>query len=177
MRENGFGRRVLATTAFVLLVLGSSGIAAADDPSPPEPVTALAVTGDVRNPTSITLDELRALPEQTRSVTFESGTRSRRHTYVGAMLSDVVSAADPALDTSTKNPLLSVVILATGADGYNVALTWAEVSPAFTPTPILVAYTEDDAPLDRPRLVAPGDIAGGRYVSDLTELRLVNLRE
>jgi hypothetical protein len=42
-------------------------------------------------------------------------------------------------------------------------------------TPVLVAYTQDDVPLDRPRLVVPGDIEGSRYVSRLVELRVVDL--
>ena len=40
---------------------------------------------------------------------------------------------------------------------------------------MLVAYIEDGQPLDRPRLVVPGDVEGARYVGDLTELRVVRL--
>ena len=97
------------------------------------------------------------------------------HTYVGAALIDVVTPAFPDVDESTKHPLLSVAILAIGADGYTAAVSWAEIAPDLTATPVLVAYTEDGQPLDRPRLVVPGDLEGARYVSSLTELRLVNL--
>lgn len=72
--------------------------------------------------------------------------------------------------------MLSIAILATGADGYHVPLAWAEISPEFTATPVLVAYTEDDKSLDQPRLIVPGDIEGGRCVNDLTELRVVSIR-
>ena len=58
---------------------------------------------------------------------------------------------------------------------HSAALAWAEISPTLTAKPALVAYTEDDNPLDQPRLVAPDDLGGARYVKDLTELRVVNL--
>ncbi|MEE2060408.1 hypothetical protein [Rhodococcus artemisiae] len=34
---------------------------------------------------------------------------------------------------------------------------------------------EDGQPLDQPRLVVPSDVHGGCYVSDLIELRIVDL--
>jgi len=155
------------------LVVGCSGVAHADGPTQS---AAVAVTGDVRKPRSFTIDELRALPSETKSVTFESDSGSQSHIYVGATLDDVVSVADPIVDVSAKNPTLSMAIRATGMDGYTVAVAWPEISPGFTATPVLVAYTEDDQPLDRPRLVVPGDLKGGRYVSDLVELRVIDLR-
>jgi hypothetical protein len=179
MRSQLFGGRGAARRTALLIIVctafvtGCSGVADADEPTQ---TAGVAITGDVRTPLTITPDELRALPPQTESVTFESGTGPQSHTYVGAMLNDVVSAADPIVDTSAKNPLLSLAIRATGADGYTVALAWAEVLPDFTATPVLIAYTEDEIPLDRPRLVVPGDIEGGRYVTDLSELRVVSLR-
>jgi hypothetical protein len=68
----------------------------------------------------------------------------------------------------------SIVVLATGADGYRAALAWAEGSPELSATPILVAYTEDGLPLGQPRLI-PGDLEGVRYVRHLVDLRVVNL--
>ena len=55
------------------------------------------------------------------------------------------------------------------------AVAWAEIAPDLTATPVLVAYTEDGRPLDRPDSSFPGDVKGARYVSSLAELRLVNL--
>jgi hypothetical protein len=75
-----------------------------------------------------------------------------------------LAIADPTVDVSAKNPTLSLAIRATGVDGYTVALARPEISPGFTASSVLVAYTEDDEPLDRPRLVVPGDLKGGRYV-------------
>ena len=134
---------------------------------------AVDVTGDVRNPTTLSVDALRGLPSQTQSVTFQSDQGPQSHTYVGVPLVDIVNAAVPVVDSAHAS--LSVVVVATGADGYSAAVSWGEISPEFGATPILVTYTEDGHELDRPRLAVPGDIKGGRYVSDLTQLRVVNL--
>ena len=72
---------------------------------------------------------------------------------------------------------LSIVVLATGADGYRAALAWAEGSPELSATPILIAYTEDGLPLGQPRLVVSGDVDGARYARDLVDLRIVDLAE
>jgi DMSO/TMAO reductase YedYZ molybdopterin-dependent catalytic subunit len=165
--------RVLAASA--VLVAGPVAVAHADGPSPTGAAT-VAVTGDVHNPTTLTLDALRALPPHSRSVTFGTDTGPQSHAYVGAALTDIVAAADPNVDPADKHPLLPFTILAVGADGYSAAVSWAEISPQLAPAPVLVAYTQDGVPLDEPRLVVPGDIEGARYVSRLAELRIVDLR-
>jgi hypothetical protein len=99
------------------------------------------------------------------------------HTYVGPTLIDIVTAADPAVDPADHHALLPVVVVATGAGDYTATVAWGEISPDFAATPVLVDCTEDGNELDQPRLVMPGDIRGGRYVRDLTELRVVNLAQ
>jgi len=166
---------VLGLAAAAVLVAESSATAHADDP-PPTTSGTVAVTGDVRYPTMVSVDEIRALAApQTRSVSFESSAGSQCQTYVGAALIDVVMPTLPNVDGNAKHPLLPVAALAVGADGYSTAVSWAEIAPDLTATPVLVAYTEDGQPLDQPRLVVPGDVKGARYVSILAELRLVNL--
>jgi hypothetical protein len=147
---------VLGLAAAAVFVAGSSATAHADDPPPTTPGT-VAVTGDVRYPTTVSVDEIRALAQQTRSVSFESSAGSQSHTYVGAALIDVVMPALPNVDGNAKHPLLPVAVLAIGADGYSAAVAWAEIAPDLTAKPVLVAYTEDGQPLDQPRLVVPGD--------------------
>jgi hypothetical protein len=86
-----------------------------------------------------------------------------------------VTAADPAVDPGRKHPSLPLTILVTGADGYAAALSRGEISPDLAAAPVLIAYAEDDHPLDRPRLVVPGDVEGARDVSDLVDVRVVDL--
>jgi DMSO/TMAO reductase YedYZ molybdopterin-dependent catalytic subunit len=159
----------VSTAVSAALLAGSVGVAAADGPG------ELTVSGDVRNPLTVTMTALQAFPSRSQAVASETSARTEHHTYTGAVLDDVVSAADPVVDAAAKHPSLSIVVLATGADGYRAALAWAEGSPDLSATPILVAYTEDGLPLGQPRLVVPGDLEGARYVRDLVDLRVANL--
>jgi DMSO/TMAO reductase YedYZ molybdopterin-dependent catalytic subunit len=160
-----------------MLTGGLSGIARADQPAPDDAqlTGTVQVSGDVRAPTMFTLDALRALPARTESVTFGTDAGPQSHTYAGCQLDALITATDPNVDVAAKHPLLTVTVLATGADGYAAAVAWAEIAPTLSARPALVAYTEDGKPLPQPRLVLPGDIEGARYVSDLTDLRVVNL--
>jgi DMSO/TMAO reductase YedYZ molybdopterin-dependent catalytic subunit len=168
-------RLALVTAASAVFLSMSAAFANAEPPRTEVAPGAVAVTGDVRAPRTLTTDDIRALPTQSRSVTFETQAGRQSHTYDGATLSDVVSPALPNVDDAAKHPFLPVAILAVGADGYSASVAWAELSPELTANPVLVAYTEDGQPLDRPRLVVPGDVEGARYVSDLVELRVENL--
>jgi DMSO/TMAO reductase YedYZ molybdopterin-dependent catalytic subunit len=170
-------RRVSVVTWRAMLVavgllLGGCPAVAVADP------VALTVTGDVRLPASLTMTDLRSLSSRTQSVTFDVGmdtdAAAQHHVYVGPSLFDVVTAAEPIVDPARRNPLLAVTVLAVGRDGYAAAVAWGEIAPDFRGTPVIIAYSEDGAPLDQPRLVVPGDLNGGRYVSGLAELRVRN---
>ncbi|TCN49854.1 molybdopterin-dependent oxidoreductase-like protein [Rhodococcus sp. SMB37] len=140
------------------------------------PAGSVRLGGAVENPTTLSGDQLRAYPVQTQAVTFDSSKGAQSHTYDGAALSDILTAAVLTGDAEAHNPDLTFAILATGSDGYQATVSFGELSPNFGATPILVAYTEDGQPLDAPRLVVPGDVKGGRYVSDLTDLEVIDLR-
>jgi DMSO/TMAO reductase YedYZ molybdopterin-dependent catalytic subunit len=157
---------IAALTALVFV--GVSGIARAD-------LGTVMVTGDVNTRAAFTMDGLRALPSRTDAVTFNTKAGPESHTYTGCSLDAVVTQAQPVGDAAAKHPLLSLAILATGADGYSAALAWGEVSESMAPKPPMVAYAEDGNPLEQPRLVVPADTDGARYVRDLAELQVVNL--
>ena len=137
----------------------------------------LTVSGDVRTPVTFTLDDLRSQPSQTQAVTFNTSSGPQSHVYVGCLVDALVTAAGPNGDAAAKHPMLTIAIVATGADGYAATLAWADIAPTLVPRPALVAWSEDGAPLDQPRLVLPGDLEGARYVSDLTDLRVVQLAQ
>jgi hypothetical protein len=65
-------------------------------------------------------------------------------------------------------------VTATGSDDYQALVAWAEFDPEFEAKTLLVALTEDGQPATdgRARLVVPGDIKGGRYVSSLVRLHV-----
>jgi DMSO/TMAO reductase YedYZ molybdopterin-dependent catalytic subunit len=170
----GRGRLLTASIAAAGLLLSAHPVVAlADEPAPVQ--AQVQVTGDVRTPTTFTLDALRGLPSRTEAVTFDTRSGSESHTYTGCPLDAVITAADPVVDAVAKHPQLTIAILATGADGYAATLAWADVSPELAARPALVAYAEDGNSLGQPQLVVPADLSGARYVRDLTELRVVNL--
>ena len=69
---------------------------------------------------------------------------------------------------------------ATGSDGYRAIISLGEIVPTFGNQPDLVAYAGTQGQLGPNgsdgalRLIVPGDHAGGRYVSNLTSLQLID---
>jgi DMSO/TMAO reductase YedYZ molybdopterin-dependent catalytic subunit len=146
---------------------------AAPGAQPATPV--LLVTGAVTKPLTLTTDDLRGFPQHRERVTFATDGGRESHTYTGARLLDVMTAAGPRTDPAVKNPKLGLAVAATGADGYTATVSWGEFDPDFAGTDVLVALTQDHRALTRPRLVVPGDAKGGRYVRDLVQLELVDV--
>lgn len=147
---------------------------------PPTPAAAPAVRlgGAVDRPAALTAADLAARTPITQTVSFSSGSGPQTHTYTGAGLWPLLSDAGIQLDGAIKNDVLSRYLLATGSDGYKVVFALGELSPDFGNKPSVVAYAETasgtSAPLgtaDGPfRVTAPGDVKGGRYVSNLVRL-------
>ncbi|MGB3484639.1 MAG: molybdopterin-binding oxidoreductase [Mycobacterium sp.] len=170
-------KRVVAVlTTILTLLLGQAGTSQAQ-PSPEAVHNAgdVNISGDVHNPLAFTPDSLRALTSRTESVTFHTASGMQSHSYLGAPVDTLLAAAQPLLIPGAKHPDITLAVLATGADGYSVTLSWAEVSPALAPRPALVAWSEDEVPLSEARLVLPDDLTGARYVSALTDLRVIQL--
>src|SRR5262245_29721631 len=131
------------------------------------------VGGKVATPRTVALADLQALPAQDVTVTFIAGTGSQTHNYRGAKLFDVLNPTGPQFDTSRKNDKLRWFARVIGSDGYEVAIGWGEFDPDFGNRNVLLAYAEDGAPLTRDgmaRLVLPGDVKGGRYVSNVASI-------
>ena len=126
------------------------------------------VSGAVVNGKTFDLAALQALPAITESV---GGT-----TYVGVSLWDLLNTATGLVtDPAVKNDVLDKFVVATGSDGYKALISMGEIDPAFGNQPDLVAYEADGALLDAngfARLVVPGDVKAGRYVSNLINLQV-----
>jgi hypothetical protein len=177
-------------TALVGLLLGAlltGGCGTVATVAAPEPVAvrepaaapspgAVRLTGDVRAPRDLDADDLAALPHHTVTVEYESGSGHQSHSEAGVLLADLVPA-DALATTDRKNDALSFGVLAVGADGYAALVSFGEISPEFGDRGVLLATAEDDKALERPRLVVPGDVKGGRYVSDVVELRVIRTAE
>ncbi|MER7004738.1 molybdopterin-dependent oxidoreductase [Dactylosporangium sp. NPDC000555] len=158
-------RRLTILAAAVLAAVALTAGSASGAPSTGQaPSTArhravLVVDGAVAHRLRLNLADLAALPQQTITVTFQSGAGPQTHTYTGPLLLDVLGQAQPRFDPAVKNDKLRHVVTATGSDGYQTAVAWGEFDPDFEHKTILVAVTEDGTPPadGLPRLVAPGD--------------------
>ncbi|MBW0114833.1 hypothetical protein [Pseudonocardia abyssalis] len=140
------------------------------------PAGTVRLSGDLVTPTDLTIDDLAALPQQTAEVTFGSSQGQQTHSETGPALADVLPVDALAVSADRRNNLLSFAVLAIGADGYSAAVAYGDVSADFGDRGLLLSLVEDGQALERPRLIVPGDVRGGRYVSDVVELRVVRLR-
>jgi hypothetical protein len=104
---------------------------------------------------------LSRLPRQTKTVTFLAGTSPQTHTETGPTLSEVLRAAHARAGLDTW-------VAAVGSDGYVATVTPAEAWAGGRP--LLISLAEDGSVLAAPRLVADGDVKGGRYVSGVYDL-------
>ncbi len=155
------------------------------EPSTPGPggvSDQFTLSGQVADPatfTAITLGEV--VTPMTDTATYLSGAGSVTDTYTGVSLWNLVQNSGVLTDPSVKNDILQFGVVATGSDGYRALISMGEIDPAFGNQPDIVAYADTLGQLGpggadgATRLVLPGDHAGGRYVSNLVDLRVVDL--
>jgi hypothetical protein len=139
------------------------------------------VSGAVADPTIVTPATLAALNQSTtETATYLAGSSPTTDTYTGVSLWTLVQDAGLLTDPSIKNDLLQFAVVATGSDGYRAIISLGEIAPMFGNQPDLVAYADTAGQLGPGgsdgalRLVVPGDQAGGRYVSNLVSLQVID---
>ncbi|WP_214109243.1 hypothetical protein [Acrocarpospora catenulata] len=128
--------------------------------------------GDVRVRSSISVADLRSLPQHDVEVSFLCRTSGvRRHRFTGPLLVEVVRAAEPDFDPADRLRFLVSVL---GRDGHHAVLSWGEIDPEFAGVAAVLGTTMDGSVLDEqgPHLVVPGDRCGGRHISRVTEIRV-----
>jgi len=145
------------------------------------PFAPVLLTGGVAYPGIYNLPT--TTPVVTQSVTYQAADLPVSDTYIGTTLWNLLNDAGGVTTTTAKNDILSKVVVATGADGYKAVCSLGEIDPAFGNQPVTVAYRDTDGQLGPQgdqglaRMVVPGDLAGGRYVSDLVSLKVRSLPE
>jgi hypothetical protein len=139
------------------------------------------LSGAVADPTIVTPQTLAALNQSTtETATYLAGGSRATDTYTGVSLWTLIQDAGLLTDPSIKNDLLGFVVVATGSDGYRAVISLGEIDPAFGKQPDLVAFSDTGGQLGpggtdgAMRLVLPGDVAGGRYVSNLVSLQVID---
>lgn len=157
---------------FGVLMSVTMAPAVAQEASPAAGAGGFELAGLVTAPGTITADDLHAFAPQTVDVTFASGQGDQAHTYTGVLLWDVLDKAGMTLNADVKNDILHKYVVLTATDGYEVVISLGEIDPGFGANPYLLAWEEDGAALPLVRLVLPGDIKGGRYVSDVVKIEV-----
>ena len=141
--------------------------------------TSFTVSGAVGTPGTYDATALAALPQSTQAVTYRAAGSTVSDSFTGPTLWNVLqSAGGVPVNPANKNDLLRKYVIATGSDGYTAVVSAGEISPRFGNRQDLVATSDTGGRLPSPdgfaRVVATGDVAGGRYVSNLTSLTVAS---
>lgn len=141
----------------------------------------LTLSGEVADPGIVTVKTLAHLHQSTtETATYLAGSGQVTDTYTGVSLWTLIQDAGLLTDPSIKNDLLHFGVVATGSDGYRAFISLGEIDPAFGNQPDLIAYKDTggqlgpNGPDGALRLIVPGDVAGGRYVSNLVSLQVID---
>jgi len=143
-----------------------------------------SLSGAVKTPGTYNLASLETLPVTRETVTFLSSGTSVTETFIGVSIWTLLTDAGIVTNPAIKNDVLNYYLQATGSDGYSAIFSLGELDPMFggSPTaPDLIAYEMEVDGVDEPlgasgfaRVVVPGDSRGGRYVSNLVNLAVVD---
>lgn len=173
--------KILCLLACAASLAIPAGAAQADSRSPPHPALPIVMAAASEGPesTQFTLDglimspatfdraALAALPQSTLKV----GDR----TYSGVSLWTLLSKADIITHPDIKNDILRQFVVASASDGYKLVISLGEIDPDFGNQPCLIAIQRDGADFTSggfARLVFPNDVKKGRWVINLTGLKV-----
>lgn len=146
---------------------------------------SFSLAGQVVNPSIFDLADLQALPAVTKTVSVLSGSNPTPQVreFTGVPLFDLLTLAAAGggiiTDPDIKNDILGKYIVATGSDGYKATFALGELHPNFGGDQILVAYDETGGDpgvgtAGFARLVVPGDVRAGRFVSNLVGIEVLS---
>ena len=145
-------------------------------PAPSQPA-ALTVAGDVSRPLALTVADLKAMPRTPAAVREETRTLN----YEGVLVSDILSRAGVPTGGQMRSPTLTMYVVATAKDGYQVVLSLGELDNPLSNANIIVADTVDGQPLPANvgplRLILPKDARSVRSVRQLEKLEVVQTKK
>jgi hypothetical protein len=142
-----------------------------------EPQSSIQVTGAVKQPLTLTPDDLGKMPR----ASVRTKSNGMETVYEGVWLYEVLKKAGVPQGSELRGKALASYVLAEAQDRYQVVFSLAELDPSFIDNEILLADTADGKPLfgaqGRFRLVASKDKPGARSVRMLTKLAVVQVRK
>jgi len=151
------------------------------------PTSQFDLTGLVNRPGTFDYNALVNLPSPnpvTQVDSFTAGGNPTTVTFTGVPLYNFLTMPQGGNGIPTplgaKNELLGDAVVVTGSDGYRSIVSEGEIDPNFGNKQDLVAYQNAaGVPLNTnpatngdgfARTTAPGDVAGGRYVSNVAQI-------
>jgi hypothetical protein len=133
----------------------------------------LAVQGIGGTSAALSVSYLSKLPQQTVKTT-DHGTAA---TLEGVLLTDVLAKVDLPLGEKFHSTGASYYMVVEARDGYRAVFAWAELDSGFMDKTVYVVTRRDGKPLserDGPfQLVAPGEKRAGRWVRQVTALKIL----
>ena len=165
---------MIAPLAALLLTAQPAAAGAMPTRTPVVAPALLTVTG-AASPLTLDAAAMAALPHTTATVADHGKTR----TFSGVPVATILAKVGAPTGEALRGKRLLGVVVASGADGYRVALSLAEVDPGVKDAKTIVADAEDGHPLsakDGPfKLVVEGDKRPARAVHGLVGLELTQL--
>ena len=146
-------------------------------PTPRTPLSEdqVLVTGDINDEWVFRTSHLDAHAREPVNVEYRTTRVREVHQVQGVPLHDVLARVALRTSGGSKMDRLSFVVVACGADGFRVLLSWAEVDPEFGACSALLATRYNGRRLTRPTLVTPRDGRSSRYVRDVARLEIARV--
>ena len=172
---------LVRTLITLLLLTFTSGawIAEAQDTCDGGFSPSFRLGGQVSNPKTYDLQELRKLPRTRVHDVFISGEDVVEDTFTGVLLWDLIEAAEVIVAPNQKNDLLRHSVLITATDCYETLYSLGELSPGHGGShPVIVAFQRDGALLGpdegMARIINPGGKFGARRMQNITRIRVLS---
>jgi len=167
--SNCNGADCIAQELKVTLKIGATG-----SPTIIYPPDSLVLVDDpYHSPIVFSPADFRALPHITIKV--HNGHTNAEESYSGVRLETLLARAKAPVGKEFRNEALRSFLLVSGADGYAVVLSLAEIDSAFHAGQVIVADTRDGQPLGKLgpfQLIVPGDNRPARWVHNLNSIQL-----
>jgi len=143
----------------------------------PAATPVLKVTGDVRTPLALTIDDLKKMPR--KSVAIVNPHDKKAENYEGVLVEELLKRAGVPQGEDLKGPLLASYMVFEAEDGYRVVFSIAELDSGIVDSGVIVADTLDGAPLPVKRgpvrLIAPHEKRAARWVRMLKSITVVRV--
>jgi DMSO/TMAO reductase YedYZ molybdopterin-dependent catalytic subunit len=134
--------------------------------------TAVRVTGLVERELTITLTELKAMPQQTVT----ASAHKQSGTYSGVALTEILRRAGVPSGEAIRGREMAKFVVVKGSDGYAAVFALAELDAGFTDRVIVIAHQVDGKPLPNEygplQLIVPGEKRPSRWVRQVVAIEV-----